>query len=180
MQSNLERLSAGIDQPGLRPLRPSILESVSARVVGTGNCQEFCRTALLDMGGRLKRGERAIAVVSSDRSHAFVEATSRRRDGSARTVVVDPWANGPPVLKEDCAYARQSVPSGAVVDEASVGRRAVRAADRLVAAFESDRASVRALEDFLEARAAFSRRHPGAAATVVYAELETMPDPPDA
>lgn len=87
-------------------LTGTTLAAASARITGSGNCEDFRAATLLEAGKRLKPGEQLVAVVNDAGDHTFVQMESKRRDGTTRVVVLDAWANGPAVLAQDCPYAQ--------------------------------------------------------------------------
>ena len=78
----------------------------AAGLMGSGNCGEFSKLVMLNMGKCLHPGEEVAQTASTKIDHAWAELKGPARlDGSQRCVVLDPWAQGSAIEAEHSRYA---------------------------------------------------------------------------
>ena len=82
--------------------------AAAASVFGAGNCGEHASTTAVYHSRRLEEHETVHYVSGLRVGHAWAEARlpSSAGDGE-RAVVLDAWADGPPVLASDARFAKQ-------------------------------------------------------------------------
>lgn len=127
----------GVRLADTEPVDFHVKRAAASMVFGAGSCAEHASLAILSYGNEAQRHEqppqeRVQAVHHRIHKHGWAEARSGA--GSSGRVVMDPWADGPPVLAEDSRFAKNrkavSTKTSISLAEAAEGHRlAARAAE---------------------------------------------------
>jgi len=114
----------------------AVHSAAAAIVFGAGNCGEHASLAGVYHTRRLEKREAVHHVHDRFAGHSWAEArlpAPPESDDGARAVVMDAWADGPPVLAPDGRFARRRERAESMLHfEASTGRDARIAANDLV------------------------------------------------
>jgi hypothetical protein len=96
------KLQAQEQSPTTRT-RAQYFAAASAITFGVGNCGEFAALAMFMHADKLVPGERAYTVGHATVDHSWVESRLIGADRD-RTVIIDAWGEGPPILATDGAF----------------------------------------------------------------------------
>jgi hypothetical protein len=84
--------------------------AASILALRAGNCSEHADMVTVLAGPKLKRGQTAHVVESTERGHQWSELRVNGREPDPRDIVMDAWAEGPAVFRGDSEYARSVGP----------------------------------------------------------------------
>jgi hypothetical protein len=81
-----------------------------ALALRAGNCSEHADVVTVLAGVELRRGQTAHVIESTEVGHQWSELHLNGREPDPGDVVMDAWAKGPAVFREDSRYARDVRP----------------------------------------------------------------------
>jgi hypothetical protein len=88
------------------------LRAATTMALRAGNCGEYAGLATLISASSLEPGETARKVGTPKRGdHDWSELWMNGTEPADSDIIIDAWANGPPVLREDSKYARRPKPA---------------------------------------------------------------------
>lgn len=82
-----------------RHIAVAAIKAAVAMYMGAGRCGEYALVAMVLHAAKLKEGETLSHIRGIELDHCWLEWET-----SGMRVIIDPWAYGPPVRIEDCAF----------------------------------------------------------------------------